>query len=173
MTRQNNPTGATPRSENTGFPRQHLVAAGACACALILGLVLWPTSEVEATRKAIPVELPLAAPTEIPEEPQASAAENWVDVQVKPGDNLSLLFARAGLTDSAPSVRVACAEALVRRELDDTAKSARATLFAHKPFDIATDRQRFHVTDRGIVLVTRDMLTGHGKADLTLADSAA
>ena len=100
MTRQNNPTGATPRSENTGFPRQHLVAAGACACALILGLVLWPTSEVEATRKAIPVELPLAAPTEIPEEPQASAAENWVDVQVKPGDNLSLLFARAGLTDS-------------------------------------------------------------------------
>ncbi len=100
MARLTHSQGASDAPEQIGFPRQHLVVAGSFAFALILCLAIWPTPDVEAQRTAIPVTLPLDAPEEIPAEPEASTPENWVDIPVKPGDNLSLLFARAGLTDA-------------------------------------------------------------------------
>jgi murein DD-endopeptidase MepM/ murein hydrolase activator NlpD len=74
-------------------------------------LLLAPSSDVEAHRKAVPVALPLMAATKTDaSEPVESAGdselvaspntETWKHITVNPGDNLSLLFARAGLDDS-------------------------------------------------------------------------
>ena len=90
---------ATSDPEQAGYPRQHLIIAAVCGLALVFLLTLIPSHDVSAHRTAIPVELPLSGPTEIPAEPEPEP-EKWVDVTVKPGDNLSLLFARAGLTDA-------------------------------------------------------------------------
>ncbi len=100
MNRASQATGATPRTEPSGFPRNHLVAAALCGVFLILSLAILPGNEVEAHRVSIPVTLPLAPPTDIPEEPVVEEPETWTDLVVNPGDNLSILFARAGLTDT-------------------------------------------------------------------------
>ena len=100
MTRAKQQSGATRRPEPAAFPRNHMVAAIWVAVVLLLGLAVIPSEEVAAQRTAIPLKLPLAPPTEIPEEPVVEAPENWVDLVVNPGDNLSILFARAGLTDT-------------------------------------------------------------------------
>jgi murein DD-endopeptidase MepM/ murein hydrolase activator NlpD len=100
MNRAIQETGATPRTDQYGFPRNHLVAAALCGLFLVLSLALMPGNEVAAQRVSIPVTLPLAAPTDVPEEPVIEESETWTDLVVNPGDNLSILFARAGLTDT-------------------------------------------------------------------------
>jgi murein DD-endopeptidase MepM/ murein hydrolase activator NlpD len=99
MNRVTQTRGATTSPTPSYFPRRHLAIAAACGIALVIGLTLAPSQDVEARRTAIPLDLPLEAPEDIPDEP-APEPEHWVDVPVKPGDNLSLLFARAGLTDA-------------------------------------------------------------------------
>jgi len=99
MTRVNIKQGATTRRTPPSFPRRHILAVGSLLSVLLLSLTLIPSSDVAADRKAIPIELPLAAPADIPSEPEVEVQENWLDVPVTSGDNLSLLFARAGLND--------------------------------------------------------------------------
>ncbi|MDJ0878868.1 MAG: peptidoglycan DD-metalloendopeptidase family protein [Halieaceae bacterium] len=59
-----------------------------------------PGKDVADSRNVVPIALPFDAPTEIPEEPVAAEPQQWVDITVNAGDNLSLLFGRAGLTDT-------------------------------------------------------------------------
>lgn len=100
MSNANRQSGATRPSEYTGFPRNHLVAAIWLGVVLVLGIAVAPGNEVVAQRKAIPVQLPLAPETEIAVEVEVEAPEQWLDLEVNPGDNLSKLFARAGLNDT-------------------------------------------------------------------------
>jgi murein DD-endopeptidase MepM/ murein hydrolase activator NlpD len=62
--------------------------------------LLSPEDEVVAERRAIPVELPPAPPQDAVEPEPEPIAESWQSVSVNPGDNLSVLFARAGLGDA-------------------------------------------------------------------------
>ena len=99
MLRQARASGATP-VERPVFPRRHAVILIALALVTGLGLLAAPSSEGVADRKAIPVELPLAPPTEVVEPEPPPVTEKWLNVTVNPGDNLSVLFARAGLGDA-------------------------------------------------------------------------
>ncbi len=100
MTRENQQTGATRPPEHPSFPRRHLFVAACCGIALTLLLALVPSDDVSASRQLVPVTLPLQAAPDIPEEPEPPILEQWVNLTVNPGDNLSLLFGRAGLTDA-------------------------------------------------------------------------
>ncbi len=100
MTRVTPPSGATRAPEYPRFPRRHLVVAAIGAIAVTLLLALVPSDDVSASRAVVQIALPLEAPSKIPVEPVADVPETWVDITVNPGDNLSLLFGRAGLTDT-------------------------------------------------------------------------
>ncbi len=100
MTRETQQTGASCPPEHPSFPRRHLLVAAWFGVVLTLLLTLVPSDDVSASRQLVPVNLPLDAAVDIPEEPEVPAPELWVDLTVKPGDNLSLLFGRAGLTDT-------------------------------------------------------------------------
>lgn len=85
------------------FPRHHLALACGLGICLSGLLALFPSEEVKATRQAVPLTLSLPTPEPVPEQAEmsTSAPENsdleWVTHTVKPGDNLSLVFQRAGL----------------------------------------------------------------------------
>ncbi len=84
------------------FPRSHMVAATALAVALTLLLSLFPSEDVEAKRQKQVLELTLPqypAAEEIFSEEIMAPELPWRQLTVKSGDNLSLLFQRAGLTD--------------------------------------------------------------------------
>ena len=108
MLRDKTAAGATPGHRKAPFPRRHLIALISLGLALGLGLSLVSGGDVKAHRKTIPVALPLAPATDIEEPDEGSwvagndekPAENWQDITVNPGDNLSVLFARAGLSDA-------------------------------------------------------------------------
>jgi len=71
------------------------------AAAFGVGLSLTPAENVEANRKSVPVALPALeepAPTVPAGEPERERP--WRKMAVKYGDNLSLIFQRAGLTDA-------------------------------------------------------------------------
>ena len=83
------------------FPRHHLIVASTTLLALLALVALVPGSESKAKRQQIPIELPLTDATINAEaDEQATPIENWEDVSVEAGDNLSLLFARAGFNDA-------------------------------------------------------------------------
>ncbi|MGQ9425373.1 peptidoglycan DD-metalloendopeptidase family protein [Gilvimarinus sp. F26214L] len=88
------------------FPRKHLMVAGGLGLCLSGLLLLFPSGDVTAERQTIPLTLNLPASTPvpetaIPEEPATPAPSlEWKSLVVKSGDNLSLLFKRAGLTQS-------------------------------------------------------------------------
>ena len=89
--------GATIRGENKTFPRRHLLLVAGVAALVGLVLSLVPAGDVSANRKSVTIELALEPlPAAIPE-PQIEEA--WREIPVKPGDNLSLIFQRAGLND--------------------------------------------------------------------------
>lgn len=99
---KNTPKKSSPRFHLAHFPRVHL--ATACALAITLGLLmsLFPSEDVEAKRNGMPLALNLAPSAELApiEEPELVAPEpQWTTLTVKSGDNLSLLFQRAGLND--------------------------------------------------------------------------
>jgi len=105
--------GATVFRSEKRLSRKHLLAAGTItACAAIAVFVL-PTSDVEANKRAqleeqvIPTEAPSlvsANTTEAIDEPSApdgsvEPAAHWNEITVQSGDNLSLIFKRAGYSD--------------------------------------------------------------------------
>ncbi len=104
------------------FPKSHMLAAGSVGILLTLILVISPSSKVNATRTSIPLELEsLNAPTNNSEElsstireldtrnssqpPQQAEqteptiSENWDSFEIKSGNTLSSLFAKAGFND--------------------------------------------------------------------------
>lgn len=84
------------------FPRTHLLAAGVLGVGLCGLMALFPSRDVSANRQPIPLAITLpeaAAPVEeAPQAPVDQPSLAWTTLTVKSGDNLSLLFQRAGLT---------------------------------------------------------------------------
>jgi murein DD-endopeptidase MepM/ murein hydrolase activator NlpD len=91
--------GATPRSKTMSYPRQHLLLVAGLVTVVGAGLLLMPAGDVSANRRTIPVELPLEAPAEAIPADEPEVVQSWRDITVKSGDNLSLIFQRAGLDD--------------------------------------------------------------------------
>jgi murein DD-endopeptidase MepM/ murein hydrolase activator NlpD len=86
-----------------GFPRRHLVLAGVLLLFLAMGLSLG-SGDVEAKRKSVPLTLNLDTTgiEDIAPEPDPAtikATPTWKSFEVRSGDNLSLIFQRAGLND--------------------------------------------------------------------------
>lgn len=109
------------------FPKTHLFAAGSLSLAVTIALLLSPSSEVEANRISIPLQIesansaqaPLALDTpttelEIDSTPtsvteaidvteiqnnESTIVEQWDSFPVKKGDTLSTLFKKAGFND--------------------------------------------------------------------------
>ncbi len=90
------------------FPRKHLLVVGALAVSLTLLLALFPSKPVSAKRQEIKVDinLPIVAGEEDPDtlsttidDPVTQTSLTEKTIRVKSGDNLSLLFQRAGLTN--------------------------------------------------------------------------
>ena len=86
------------------FPRRHLTLAVSLSLCLAGLLALFPAENESATRQSVPLELALPAVDiiidELPEAVvEASSELPWQSLTVKSGDNLSLLFQRAGLND--------------------------------------------------------------------------
>lgn len=86
------------------FPRRHIIALGALTSILTLTLFFLPSSQVAAKRQPQPVAL--AIDTEnIPDTPAINTIEEisedsaWTEQEVRQGDNLSIIFKRAGLND--------------------------------------------------------------------------
>ncbi len=87
------------------FPKKHLVLVGALACCLTLALTLFPSEDVSAKRQELTIELPMLS-DHSPEMGDDALEEEiqeeefvWQELTVKNGDNLSLVFKRAGLND--------------------------------------------------------------------------
>ena len=95
------------------FPKKHMIAASLTGAAMILILALSPSSNVNATRTSINIELDNPIPssaesiraleqatpvTEISPSP-APATENWNSLEIRSGNTLSTLFAKAGYND--------------------------------------------------------------------------
>lgn len=81
------------------FPRRHLVIAGALLFALALSLLLSPADSAQADRIEKPLVLDLK-PQQLPaEEKEAIPTPEWSNQKIRKGDNLSLVFHRAGLRD--------------------------------------------------------------------------
>jgi murein DD-endopeptidase MepM/ murein hydrolase activator NlpD len=104
--------GATAiRSENR-LPRKHLLAAGGIFTCVVIATLMLPIGDVEANKPdslaSAPIEVEanpaleqdsltpalVAAPT-----PQLETVSPWADHTVRSGDNLSLIFQRAGFYD--------------------------------------------------------------------------
>jgi murein DD-endopeptidase MepM/ murein hydrolase activator NlpD len=87
-----------------GYPRRHLLLAAGLLFGVAL-LLSMGSGDVEANRKSVPLKLDLetlpAPALEATAEESAStlATPAWKDYTVRAGDNLSLIFQRAGLDD--------------------------------------------------------------------------
>lgn len=96
------------------FPKKHIAAAAFIGTLLVFVLALSPSSNVNATRIPLEIELPSQNTSELnlsqklqnqnPEyvseiETQENIQENWHSFTIKSGDTLSELFAKAGLND--------------------------------------------------------------------------
>jgi murein DD-endopeptidase MepM/ murein hydrolase activator NlpD len=95
----NNTRGATRPTKAPAFPHRHLMLVASVVAFVGLGLALLPAGEVNAKRKAVPIELPLALSVPAAQ-PEPAVEESWQEVPVKSGDNLSLIFQKAGLNDA-------------------------------------------------------------------------
>jgi len=87
------------------YPKKHMFAAISVGAALTLLLVMSPSSKVNANRTSVPLVLDTIET--IPQEDVAATtptppviSENWDTFEVKSGDTLSKLFAKAGLNDA-------------------------------------------------------------------------
>lgn len=86
------------------FPRRHLALAASTLIATGIALMLLPGENAEAKRTSIPLSLDLTPqkPATIAEplaEPIEKIEETpWIEFSVKPGDSLSSLFGKAGLS---------------------------------------------------------------------------
>ncbi|MCZ6829953.1 MAG: peptidoglycan DD-metalloendopeptidase family protein [Gammaproteobacteria bacterium] len=92
---------SSTRTDNfLGFPRRHLLLAAGLVLVFATLLSLG-AGDVEANRKSVPLILDLEAAPAIAAEllPEETVIPAWQDYQVRSGDNLSLIFQRAGLDD--------------------------------------------------------------------------
>lgn len=107
---------ATEKQQKTNkqphFPKGHLILMGALTCLLTLTFALFPTNEASAIKQTtLALELDIAptdldesviaqvseaTPTSVPATPKQS---QWQEFTVRSGDNLSIIFQRAGLSD--------------------------------------------------------------------------
>jgi murein DD-endopeptidase MepM/ murein hydrolase activator NlpD len=99
MTGVRAPRGATRRSGTISYPHRHLLLVAGLVSTVGVGLLLVPAGDVSANRRTIPIELPLEAPAEAIPASEPELVESWRDIPIKSGDNLSLIFQRAGLDD--------------------------------------------------------------------------
>jgi murein DD-endopeptidase MepM/ murein hydrolase activator NlpD len=116
MLAANKPRGATAIISEKPLPRAKLLAAGAVtACVVLAALVLPFSDNVEATKHANSSNAapsasnssPLAAgatvespaPTQVAAIISPAPSSRWNEITVMPGDNLSLIFKRAGFSD--------------------------------------------------------------------------
>lgn len=114
MQSSSKPRGATAKvSDQIPIPRRHLWAVGLLTVGVALTTILMPSGEVEANKySALDPDFPLTedvlAPITVTATPVAPnlivAAEPsgpaWMEQTVRPGDNLSLIFNRAGFSDA-------------------------------------------------------------------------
>lgn len=112
--------GATPRSERQGLSHHHLLAVAALSALVAIGAAVTPSGDVKAKRTSAAeslhdAELPAAVDTDAAEtplvseefagavdaikaEPAPPKSQPWEEFIVRSGDNLSLLFKRAGFS---------------------------------------------------------------------------
>lgn len=102
MNATRHPRGATPRGEGISggirFPKQHLLLVAGLLLLVAVGIALMPSGGVSAKRIQLPVELTLEESAAIEAE-SLKVEETWAEHEVRSGDNLSLIFQRAGFTD--------------------------------------------------------------------------
>jgi murein DD-endopeptidase MepM/ murein hydrolase activator NlpD len=83
------------------FPRHHMVLVACLGACLVALSALFPSKDASATRQSL--NLDLALPSIELDEALLEVTEviepEWLTLEVKSGDNLSLLFQRAGLTN--------------------------------------------------------------------------
>ena len=107
MSGVNKPRGATALISEQAIPRKHVLAAGALAACVGLVIFTLPSPDAEADKQhqSAAAESPkpdiASAEPATPIEPvvPVPAAPIWNEITVKSGDNLSLIFKRAGYTD--------------------------------------------------------------------------
>ncbi|MBU3069469.1 peptidoglycan DD-metalloendopeptidase family protein [Aestuariicella sp. G3-2] len=91
----------------TTFPRKHLITVGALCSVLIVTLALNPSKDSETKRHSQSIKLTLSNPeiqellpdATVPMTPDLVPSVDWHVEKVRSGDNLSLIFQRAGLSD--------------------------------------------------------------------------
>lgn len=91
----------------TTFPRKHLITVGALCSVLIVTLALNPSKDSETKRHSQSIKLTLSNPeiqellpdATVPMTPDLVPSVDWHIEKVRSGDNLSLIFQRAGLSD--------------------------------------------------------------------------
>lgn len=89
------------------FPRKHLIVVGALCSTLLITLALNPSKDTETKRHSQSIKLTLSNPeiqellpdATVPMTPDLVPSIEWHTEKVRSGDNLSLLFQRAGLSD--------------------------------------------------------------------------
>ncbi|MFT6051446.1 MAG: murein DD-endopeptidase MepM/ murein hydrolase activator NlpD [Halioglobus sp.] len=114
MSAANKMRGATALRSEKRLTRKHLLAVCAITVAVALSTLLLPSNDVEANRNvervtdavdnSATLPLPAASTTllQIQSEtpaPEPAATEIWNEIAVVSGDNLSLIFKRAGFSD--------------------------------------------------------------------------
>ena len=106
------PRGATAvRSEHKGIQTSHIIAAGLSLLLIVTATLLLPGESPETNSKTVQTAQDSATPTpEIASQPTVEAIDiptaevepptpQWVEQTVRSGDNLSLVFKRAGFND--------------------------------------------------------------------------
>jgi len=99
----------SPKALLNLFPRQHLVLAGGLGACLICLLALYPSPNAQAKRHSQPLSLTITETEQVlladvttpmlPDFVDEPIEPSWHTETVKSGDNLSLIFQRAGLSD--------------------------------------------------------------------------
>lgn len=104
MKQNNTPRGATRAHPKRAFPKQHLILVAGLGAVLGIITALIPTGEVNAKRVQVPLQISIDASElnsgeALVVQPPAEPLHQWQQHTVRDGDNLSLIFARAGLND--------------------------------------------------------------------------
>lgn len=105
-TTKNNKRNASIPGLLQSFPRRHLISAGVLATGLLATLIFSPNEVAEAKRhsQSVPLTIaselePLLADSTQPISRDIIPSIHWHKEKVRSGDNLSIIFQRAGLTD--------------------------------------------------------------------------
>ena len=81
------------------FPRRHLVLAGTLFFSLALSFLLNPTDSKKQDRTETPLVIDIKPQETSIETQKTQPIQDWKDVLIRKGDNLSLVFHRVGLND--------------------------------------------------------------------------